>query len=225
VNMVNPASQPKWGQSRADKRLGKVSETFDIDSSKPHKMSLKIRPPASVAESPLSAVTLVTTVRGLAAGHGWVVLGRSSFVSIPTVRPLTLTSPAFSTGSEIPRRHTQCGSGFGVSPPLEWTGGPKAKEYVLTLTDVGNDFVNWIVYRIPGSETNMRRGSLPPRAQERNPYFLPCFPGRSNYVFTLYALDHQVRANWNRAATQQDVMRIIKCCLLEKATLKTYVDS
>jgi phosphatidylethanolamine-binding protein (PEBP) family uncharacterized protein len=36
--------------------------------------------------------------------------------------PLALSSPAFSHGGEIPRKHT-C-EGRDVSPPLAWSGAP-----------------------------------------------------------------------------------------------------
>lgn len=67
---------------------------------------------------------------------------------------MSLTSPAFTEGADIPRRHT-C-EGEDVSPPLVWTGVPGgARSLVVTADDPdapGGVFVHWLAWGIaPGA--------------------------------------------------------------------------
>ncbi len=124
--------------------------------------------------------------------------------------PLTLTSPAFKSGAEIPTQHT-C-EGPDTSPPLEWSGvPPRAKSLALIVDDPDAPdpkapkmtYVHWVLYDLPTSTTRLAegaaRGGLPAGAREgkndwkRTGYGGPCPPiGRHRYFFKLYALDAEL---------------------------------
>lgn len=121
--------------------------------------------------------------------------------------PLTLTSPAFPAGGEIPAQHT-C-EGADASPPLEWSGVPAgAKSLALIVDDPDAPdpkapkmtYVHWVLYNLPPATTRLAegaaRGGLPAGTLEgtndwkRTGYGGPCPPiGRHRYFHKLYALD------------------------------------
>ena len=116
-----------------------------------------------------------------------------------------LTSPAFTSGGEIPRVHT-C-EGKDVSVPLAWSGAPPGtKSFALIVDDPDapdpaapqTTWVHWVLYDIPASTTGLDAGvaRLPPGTREgvndwqRTGYGGPCPPiGRHRYFHKLYALD------------------------------------
>jgi Raf kinase inhibitor-like YbhB/YbcL family protein len=124
--------------------------------------------------------------------------------------PLTLTSPAFKSGAEIPTPHTCEGS--DTSPALEWSGvPPRAKSLALVVDDPDAPdpkapkmtYVHWVLYNLPAGTTRLAegaaRGSLPAGTREgkndwkRTGYGGPCPPiGRHRYFFKLYALDTEL---------------------------------
>lgn len=120
---------------------------------------------------------------------------------------LTLTSPAFGAGGNIPISHT-C-DGNDVSPPLTWSGIPAdAKSLVLIVDDPDapdptapqRTWVHWVLYNIPPEASGLAQG-VTPRALpagtrqglndwQRTGYRGPCPPiGRHRYFHKLYALD------------------------------------
>jgi Raf kinase inhibitor-like YbhB/YbcL family protein len=123
------------------------------------------------------------------------------------VMSLTLNSPAFSPGGEIPARHT-C-QGADTSPPLAWSGVPaNAKSLALIVDDPDapdpaapkTTWVHWVLYDLPPSANGLQEGvaatALPPGTREgsnswqRTGYSGPCPPiGRHRYFHKLYALD------------------------------------
>jgi hypothetical protein len=120
---------------------------------------------------------------------------------------LTLSSPAFAPGSEIPALHT-C-EGRDVSPRLEWSGVPAgAKSLALIVDDPDAPdpkaprmtWVHWVLYNLPPTASVLAEGvgakDLPPGTLEgtndwkRTGYGGPCPPiGRHRYFHKLYALD------------------------------------
>lgn len=123
---------------------------------------------------------------------------------------MTLTTPSFADGREIPKRHTQPGE--ELSPPLSWTGAPdSAKSFVLVMHDMdvvsganGDDLLHWLVWNIPGSATSLPEG-VPHGPEAANgmrqisvsgPYYRgPAAPATGpahHYVFELYALDTMI---------------------------------
>ncbi len=119
---------------------------------------------------------------------------------------MTLTSPSFAAGGEIPRRHT-C-QGQDVSPALAWAGVPAgAKTLALVVDDPDAPdpaapktiWVHWVVFDIPATATGLPEGAgtAPPLGAHaakndwgRAAWGGPCPPvGRHRYFFKLYALD------------------------------------
>jgi len=120
---------------------------------------------------------------------------------------LTIRSPAFGDGREIPRLHT-C-EGKDVSPALEFAGVPQgAKSLALVVHDPDApdpgaprvDWVHWVLYDIPpdckGLPQGVAAAALPPGTLQglndwkKAGYGGPCPPiGRHRYFFVLSALD------------------------------------
>lgn len=125
--------------------------------------------------------------------------------SAPT--SLSVRSPAFAPGGEIPTRYT-C-EGADASPALEWSGVPEgAKSLVLVVDDPDAPdpkapkmtWVHWVLYDLPpgsaGLPEAVTRGALPAGTHQglndwkRTGWGGPCPPiGRHRYFFKLYALD------------------------------------
>jgi hypothetical protein len=118
---------------------------------------------------------------------------------------LTISSPAFEDGGEIPTRFT-C-EGADVSPPLTFAGvPPEARSLVLIVDDPDAPdpkapkmtYVHWVLVDIPPDTSAFPEGieTLPEGTKEgmndwkRTGYGGPCPPiGRHRYFFKLYALD------------------------------------
>jgi Raf kinase inhibitor-like YbhB/YbcL family protein len=120
---------------------------------------------------------------------------------------LSLSSPAFSAGGEIPELFT-C-EGQDLSPALAWTGVPaEAKSLVLIVDDPDapdpkapkRTWVHWVLYNIPPTAQGLPQAvssrDLPVGTREgtndskRTGYGGPCPPiGRHRYFHKLYALD------------------------------------
>lgn len=119
--------------------------------------------------------------------------------------PLTLTSPAFADGGEIPPRHT-C-EGDDVSPALHWSGVPAGTQSLALIVDDPDapdpaapktTWVHWVLYNLPPQAAGLPQGvgALPTGTLEgtndwqRTGYGGPCPPiGRHRYFHKLYALD------------------------------------
>lgn len=124
---------------------------------------------------------------------------------------LSLTSPSFSNGGEIPSEFT-C-EGKDCSPELAWTRIPdNTKSFVLIVDDPDAPdpaapkmtWVHWILFNIPASIRELAAAipstALPAGTQQgindwkRTGYGGPCPPiGRHRYFFKLYALDTQLQ--------------------------------
>lgn len=121
---------------------------------------------------------------------------------------LTVQSPAFTEGHEIPRRHT--GDGEDLSPPLTWTTLPAGtKELALIVDDPDapseEPWVHWVLYGIPPTPEGLPEGVQPDAAPSapagarhgRNSWDATGFGGPApppghgvhHYHFKLYALD------------------------------------
>jgi Raf kinase inhibitor-like YbhB/YbcL family protein len=115
---------------------------------------------------------------------------------------LTLTSPAFAPGSEIPVRFT-C-EGEDLSPALEWSGVPAGAASLALIFDDPDDtpttWTHWVLYNLPAAAAGLAEGiaaaDLPPGTlQGRNDWKSTGFrgscppTGRHRYVFKLFALD------------------------------------
>ena len=86
-----------------------------------------------------------------------------------TAAALTVTSPAFASGSTISPEHTEYGQ--GASPPLSWTAVPGARSYALVMEDPDarpGPVVHWTAWNIPAGVT-----ALPTGIAERDQVGLP----------------------------------------------------
>jgi Raf kinase inhibitor-like YbhB/YbcL family protein len=128
---------------------------------------------------------------------------------------LRLTSSAFTSQGEIPRRCSCEVTGAEVSPALAWSGAPAgAKSLALIVDDPDapdprapqTTWVHWVLYNLPPRASGLPEGAggggaaaahaLPPGTRQgandwhRSGYGAPCPPiGRHRYFFKLYALD------------------------------------
>ncbi len=118
--------------------------------------------------------------------------------------PLTLSSPAFTHGGEIPPKYT-C-EGDDVSPSLTWSGVPDGtRSFALIVDDPDapdpehpkQTYVHWVLYNLPPLTHGIAEGGPPPAGTldgindwKRTGYGGPCPPiGRHRYFFKLYALN------------------------------------
>ena len=112
---------------------------------------------------------------------------------------ITLSSPAFTPGGQIPSTYT-C-TGKDISPPLRWTGVPAGtRELTLRMIDLdapGGQFVHWMLADISPTTHSIAPGDPVPAGAVagRNDfgnvgYGGPCPPPGSShrYVITLAAL-------------------------------------
>jgi Raf kinase inhibitor-like YbhB/YbcL family protein len=109
---------------------------------------------------------------------------------------LTVFSPAFAEGDEVPKRFT-C-DGEELSPPLKWSGEQR-EAWALVVDDPdapGGTYVHWVVVDIPTQTTSVRTAEVPAggvqvvNSSDEASYAGPCPPsGEHRYRFTVYALD------------------------------------
>lgn len=148
---------------------------------------------------------------------------------------MTIRSPAFADGAEIPIHHT-C-EGADTSPALEWSGVPaQAKSLALVADDPDAPdpkaprmtWVHWVLYDIPPAVTSLpaaiARDALPPGTRQgvndwkRTGWGGPCPPiGRHRYYFKLYALDAELGDLGN--PTKARLEAAMKGHVLEEARL------
>jgi Raf kinase inhibitor-like YbhB/YbcL family protein len=149
--------------------------------------------------------------------------------------PLTISSPSFHPGGEIPSVHT-C-EGADRAPPLLFSGVPAgAKSLALVVDDPDAPdpkapkmtYVHWVLHDIPPTCAGLPEGAtvkdLPAGAREgtndwkRLGYGGPCPPiGRHRYFFKLYALD-RVLGDLGKP-TKTKLLEAMKGHVLEEAQL------
>jgi Raf kinase inhibitor-like YbhB/YbcL family protein len=108
---------------------------------------------------------------------------------------LTVTSPAFKAGENIPVKYTCEGS--NINPPLLIGDLPKgAKSLALILDDPdapNGTFDHWVMWNISllsKLEENSAPGKEGKNGMKQNKYIGPCPPsGTHHYHFRIYALD------------------------------------
>lgn len=121
--------------------------------------------------------------------------------------PLSLTSPSFPHGGEIPARHT-C-QGEETSPALVWGGAPEGTRSLALIVDDPDApdpatpkrvWVHWVLWDIHPETTGVPEGVTDAQLPEGTRigmndmndfgYGGPCPPiGRHRYFHKLYALD------------------------------------
>jgi Raf kinase inhibitor-like YbhB/YbcL family protein len=156
----------------------------------------------------------------------------------PASPGLTLTSPAFADGSEIPAKYTQSDAN-PVSPKLEWTHvPPNTASFVLILHDPDvaiekktEDVLHWLIFNIPGTATGLPEG-VPATAQLSDGamqlknrrgaigYLGPGAPAAGphhHYTFELFALDKKL--DLGASSTRADMLMAMEGHILGKAVL------
>jgi Raf kinase inhibitor-like YbhB/YbcL family protein len=112
---------------------------------------------------------------------------------------MTISSPAFTNGGNIPSKYT-C-DGANVSPPLELHDVPAtAKSLALIVDDPdapSGTFTHWFVWNIDPKEKTIAEGARFPHQGindfGRTGYGGPCPPsGTHRYFFKLFALDREL---------------------------------
>ncbi|HVW85038.1 MAG TPA: YbhB/YbcL family Raf kinase inhibitor-like protein [Bryobacteraceae bacterium] len=98
-------------------------------------------------------------------GAAMVASAQDKGAKAPPRPGLTVTSPAFADGAEIPQKYTQSVP-TPVSPKLEWTNVPaNTVSFVLLMHDpdvalrkTTNDQLHWLVLNIPGDKRELEEG-------------------------------------------------------------------
>jgi Raf kinase inhibitor-like YbhB/YbcL family protein len=123
------------------------------------------------------------------------------------VQVMTLTTPSWTDGGQIPTKYAQ--PGHDVSPPLSWTNTPETTaSFVLIVHDLdsaaGNgtdDTLHWLLWNIPSGSRALpehvpQGASLPDGTRQISAtgpnYRGPAAPASGpahHYAFELYALD------------------------------------
>ena len=124
---------------------------------------------------------------------------------------ITVTSPAFVDGDNIPAEFTCDGPYF--SPPLAWSGVPAeatAIALVISSPDAADrPITNWIVTQIDPSIAEIAQGELPSGADESTndsggaAYSPICSAARTeSFEFTVYALSEDVAIDSEDSAVE-----------------------
>lgn len=149
---------------------------------------------------------------------------------------LTLTSPAFSEGENLPARCSY--EKENRSPELHWSNPPPAvREYALIVEDPDapqdEPWVHWVIYKIP-ADARMLPAGLAPRKQATQPAgaiqgmnswgeigwggpLPPPGHGRHRYYFHLYALSKKV--NLDAGATKEELLQAMEGNIIAEAVL------
>ena len=139
---------------------------------------------------------------------------------------IDVTSSAFSPDGTIPSKYT-C-DGFGVSPPLSWSGVPAHTRSIAILVDDPDSperpFLHWLVTDVPPEVHALEEGgALPHEAQIAESdagtasYYGPCpASGRHHYRFHVYALDTVIG---HRPASRDEFLSAITGHVLDEGEL------
>jgi para-nitrobenzyl esterase len=127
----------------------------------------------------------------------------------PAKGRLTVTTPAFKNGGDIPFENTRYRG--NVFPGLNWTKGPKGTTtYAIIMQDSsllvrGAPILHWTMFNIPAGVTKLEPGMTTPPAGSAygpnskgasQPYAGPRTPPgpKDNYHFQVFALDTSLPA-------------------------------
>ena len=145
---------------------------------------------------------------------------------------LTLTSPSFTEGGQIPQKYT-C-DGENINPEIHVSGIPEGTESLVLVMDDPDipesvkqargiqKFDHWVLYNIPPQTEVIKEGEplgtggLNSRGE--SVYAGPCPPDREHrYIFRLYALSGAL--NFIQAPTLDQVEEATRGMMIEKVEL------
>lgn len=146
----------------------------------------------------------VATV-GVLALTGCGLVGDTKIVRASVPDSITVTSPAFRPGGQIPVRFScVADGGKGITPPLRWsvTDG-NVQSIALVVDDPGSPgsaYVHWVLFNLDAAADEILENTVPLHSQQaRNTgrtvgYTPPCPPKGEvhTYRFTVYALNKTV---------------------------------
>ena len=151
-------------------------------------------------------VTLAVAPAASAQGPAAIVAGPQPILSsLPAEARLTVTSPAFKTGGDMPFENTQYRG--NIFPGLAWSAGPAGtKSYAVVMQDTdrpiaGNKpLLHWSMFTVPPSVRKLEAGmTTPPAGAADGPNFKGANqaylgphtpPGpKHHYHFQVFALD------------------------------------
>ncbi len=159
-------------------------------------------------------------------------------VATKDIVTLTLTSPAFTSGGNIPSVYT-C-DGENINPPLTISGAPKGTQsFVLIVTDPDipqtvkdtmhiDVLDHWILFNIPSTTADIKANTpdIGTRAMgtKGDTYLGPCPPREyepqaHRYVFTLHALSTPPNLVFTKQPTKNEVEKAVKSSILETSIL------
>ena len=144
---------------------------------------------------------------------------------------LSLTSPAFAEGANIPSKFTCDAGQTSPSPALAWKDAPAgAKSFVLIVHDpdvpMPGGFTHWVLFDIPATTTELPEGFQAGSVgvsgntgMRRQGYMGPCPPsGAHHYHFMLSALD-VASLGLQAGATKADVEKAMEGHVVGKTEL------
>ena len=144
---------------------------------------------------------------------------------------LSITSPAFTEGANIPSKFTCDAGQTSPSPALAWKDAPaNTKSFVLIMHDpdvpMAGGFTHWVLFDIPASTTQLPEGFQAGSVgvsgnmgMRRQGYMGPCPPsGAHHYHFMLSALDVP-SLGLQPGATKADVEKAMEGHVVGKAEL------
>jgi Raf kinase inhibitor-like YbhB/YbcL family protein len=117
---------------------------------------------------------------------------------------IRVSSPAFSPGGKIPKKHAKLPEGQDISPALAWSGVPAGtKRFAVIVDDPdapgGTTFVHWVAWNLLGTAEGIPEGvsrAAVDLYQGKNDFGevgwsgpLPPAGETHKYVFNVYALD------------------------------------
>jgi hypothetical protein len=139
---------------------------------------------------------------------------------------LAVSSPAFEPDASIPSKYT-C-DGYGVSPPLAWSGVPENTQSLAILVDdpdaPNKPFLHWLVTDLPPELRHLEEGGALPHAANVGEsdagtasYYGPCpSHGNHHYRFRVYALDTVIG---HRPESRDDFLSAIAGHVLDEGEL------
>lgn len=156
--------------------------------------------------------------------------------SADSAASMTLTSSALAAGAAFAPENTCAGA--NTSPPLTWTAGPSGTmSYAVTLTDLDNGAVHWVIWDIPSGTTSLPANlpgdttlTTPVMAKQLHKaqffgaggaYRGPCPMGATHtYQFEVNAIGSATLAGISGASTTEDIRTLAQDASLAHGDLR-----